>query len=889
MPLDPKTLLSCQNSRFSPSKCTSYCGQFTAPEDCALDAINTLTKCALCGCFAGSHIHPEAKPSSSESTSSKKPFPSSSATADTIFSSRPEVTASSTFTASPFRDHSKLRENRKDDSSETEKKERKEPLKTESKRRFDPSEEDRRERFDNITGRPTKKRKSKTGGATPVPKAVPPPKLVEFHVGLYGHTTLLDQGLAKKPTPSQWQSLYTDKRILKILLPENAQPSSICSAIETVFDSKLPPAVGIPRFSLINVVSPCPGKASILERVKEMGSMTVETLKMQVATLFARPRGILTKLMPNFFYIALSRGSPDLDPLPGGSDDGQVDPPVDPPVDAPVDAPVDTPAAPVDSPAEKDLGVEDKENVAPETDKDKPVNESPKNKTQDEQHRSPSPIILMSSEEPEELTFKFCSIDYRILIRMLTNMEGPADKFGLENCEWWTGPEERHLWLYSSFQDTKTSLVSWFRRLSEASSSIRYDVVFEQIAEIIIENILDHCTPLLALNATKASWDASEKAQFKLLFSLGPSGMDLILSCLQTLYDESEKAGRSFRQRIVKEYPDLYFRLKQLPTALLGLVRHFRETTLRREYDPKFGYAELKEKLDKDGHRLQKGFSASVFSFDLACIDLLGLSAFDIREHLIQAFGHITDSTRISPAALCGGVDGLHGFYSRLCEPILDWMDVKGKDYRKLYDMFGELCHALAERLDVLFSGPTSPSSSHHSNQYTPYSKAGSSKGKGKGKTSSGPPPTSASSPPPRASGSGSSSSGSRPSPPPHPSGSRPSASRPSPSSPSAFRPSPRPIKRTYGSRVEAAEGFARRVSTFSWENMVRQLLRDYPHPQLHRRLDITAVRRLPELAQFKKLCLVYHPDTNVTAGQEWIMITTILFQVINAAKEREL
>ncbi|KAE9395720.1 hypothetical protein BT96DRAFT_942237 [Gymnopus androsaceus JB14] len=645
---------------------------------------------------------------------STKPFPSGSATAETVFNSRPEMKASSMFSASPFRDHTKVRETRKEDPLESEKKES-------SKRKFDPSEEERRERFENITGRPTKKRKSKTGNATPVPKAVPPPKLTEFNVGL-------------------WQTLYTNKRILKILLPENASLSSICSAIETVFDATLgqAPTASGPRFSLLNVVTSSAGKTSHLERA-DMSSLSIEMLKM--ATLFARPRGVSTKIMPNFFYISLPQGCPDLD----HSDDGEI----------------------INS--DNNLEDDDKENIKPgkpskKEDGKMPRQESPAHepRMEQEQPQHPSPINLMS-EEPEDINLS--SVDFGILTRMLHNMEGPVDKAGLESCYWWTGPDERHLWLYSSFQDTRSSLVTWFRRLSTADSTIRRDVIFEQIAEMIVENILDTCTPLIALNATKASWNTSETEQFKLLFSLGPSGMDLILSCLQTLYEESEKAGISFRQRIVKDYPDLYQRLRELPTALLGLVRHFRETTFRRLYDPKFGFAELLEVLNKEGHRLP------------------GCSAFDIRQHLIQAFGHITNAARISPAALCGGTDGLHGFYERFCEPVLDWMDINRKDYRKIYDMFAELCHALAERLHV----------------------------------------------------------------------------------------------KVYGSRIEAAEAFARKVSTFSWENFVRQLLRDHPHPELHRRLDISVVRKLPESAQFKKLCLVYHPDTNVTGPQEWRLITTIL------------
>lgn len=92
---------------------------------------------------------------------------------------------------------------------------------------------------------------------------------------------------------------------------------------------------------------------------------------------------------------------------------------------------------------------------------------------------------------------------------------------------------------------------------------------------MIVEDILDPCTPLIALNATKAFWNASEIEQSKLLFSLGPSGMPLILSCLETVYEESERAGIYFCPRIVKDYPDLYKRLCELPNALLGLVCHF--------------------------------------------------------------------------------------------------------------------------------------------------------------------------------------------------------------------------------------------------------------------------------------------------------------------------
>ncbi len=48
----------------------------------------------------------------------------------------------------------------------------------------------------------------------------------------------------------------------------------------------------------------------------------------------------------------------------------------------------------------------------------------------------------------------------------------------------------------------------------------------------------------------------------------------------------------------------------------------------------------------------------------------------DVRERLNYAFGSIKNSTSMHASVLCRGKYGLHNFYSKFIEHILDWYDI---------------------------------------------------------------------------------------------------------------------------------------------------------------------------------------------------------------------
>lgn len=153
-------------------------------------------------------------------------------------------------------------------------------------------------------------------------------------------------------------------------------------------------------------------------------------------------------------------------------------------------------------------------------------------------------------------------------------------------------------------------LTNWFQRLAatsngkSASPDLIYQEVFRRIMDIISVNVIGNATDLVKLHRSIPVWTTFDDDEFTFIFSLGPSGMDLIVTCLETVFSEGEAAGPNFVRKFASNYCDIYQNLRELPTALLSLVKRFRERTFRGLWDPKNGYSQLIHVLDQQGQNL---------------------------------------------------------------------------------------------------------------------------------------------------------------------------------------------------------------------------------------------------------------------------------------------
>ncbi|KAJ4468009.1 hypothetical protein C8R41DRAFT_906042 [Lentinula lateritia] len=797
--LDPSLLGSCRNS---PPKCQAFCGIFCT-EDGLLDSVSASTKCLICGCFAASHIHPPDHKTQTTSTSmdppplssSKpfpKPFPSGSATANSIFGARSGLkTTAQQFSASPFRDHIKERETRRESTNVNATSD----PELGDKRRFNPAEADRKAQFDNITGRPKKKKKAdlpkSTKSSAKISESLPKP--VVFHVVLYGKPSLVSRGEATRPSSTEFQALWSSRRIRPISLPPHAAHFEICTAIELAFADLLPATVqpSDVQFCILQVQKVGRGQSALL-KLLEKDTFNVDDLRM--ASVSAKPKDIPSTVVKTCFYITLPSGSSDIDPV-------------------------------------------DSENST------KSTSGKPRKKSKKSDDYSSDDSIDFDEENgannmPKSLLLR--PLDFDILKRMLVNMAGPSDS---DHCDWWTTSSEHHF-IYSGYTDTTKMLTNWFQRLAatsngkSASPDLIYQEVFRRIMDIISVNVIGNATDLVKLHRSIPVWTTFDDDEFTFIFSLGPSGMDLIVTCLETVFSEGEAAGPNFVRKFASNYCDIYQNLRELPTALLSLVKRFRERTFRGLWDPKNGYSQLIHVLDQQGQNLPNGSVSSIFYHEMSHINLTSLSSADIRIGLEKVFGSITDSTKIHPSALCKGQYGLHGFYSRFAGDILDWMNMNrdGNDYKHIFNDFATLCGALADRIKTHFPSTQRASTSGHTS----------------GPSCSSPlrssfTPTSGSAP------------------------NQPSATVSSSSTSSS-------------SRVAAAQAFAERVKDFKWSEFVQALLQDYPHPELSKRLYFTDIKKLNKIQQYRKLYLIYHPDRN-RIPLEWNQIANILTQTIGYAR----
>ncbi|KAJ3859151.1 hypothetical protein EV359DRAFT_86749 [Lentinula novae-zelandiae] len=629
--LDPSLLGSCRNS---PPKCQAFCGIFCT-EDGLLDSVSASTKCLICGCFAASHIHPPDHKTQTTSTSmdppplssSKpfpKPFPSGSATANSIFGARSGLnTTAQQFSASPFRDHIKERETRRESTNVNATSD----PELGDKRRFNPAEADRKAQFDNITGRPKKKKKAdlpkSTKSSAKISESLPKP--VVFHIVLYGKPSLVSRGEATRPSSTEFQALWSLRRIRPISLPPHAAHFEICTAIELAFADLLPATVQPSdiQFCILQVQKVGRGQSALL-KLLEKDTFNVDDLCM--ASVSAKPKDIPSIVVKTCFYITLPTGSSDIDPV-------------------------------------------DSENST------KSTSGKPRKKSKKSDDYSSDDSIDFDEENganniPESLLLR--PLDFDILKRMLVNMAGPSDS---DHCDWWTTSSEHHF-IYSGYTDTTKMLTNWFQRLAatsngkSASPDLIYQEVFRRIMDIISVNVIGN---------------------FTFIFSLGSLGMDLIVTCLETVFSEGEAAGPNFVRKFASNYCDIYQNLRELPTALLSLVKRFRERTFRGLWDPKNEYSQLIHVLDQQGQNLPNGSVSSIFYHEMSHINLTSLSSADIRIGLEKASTVFMDF-------------------------ILDWMNMNrdGNDYKYIFNDFATLCGALADRIKTHFPSTQRASTSGH-------------------------------------------------------------------------------------------------------------------------------------------------------------------------------
>ncbi|KAJ3967636.1 hypothetical protein EV361DRAFT_953056 [Lentinula raphanica] len=121
--------------------------------------------------------------------------------------------------------------------------------------------------------------------------------------------------------------------------------------------------------------------------------------------------------------------------------------------------------------------------------------------------------------------------------------------------------------------------------------------------------------------------------------------------------------------------------------------------------------------LELYNNLLPKGNEFSLFTSDIAKINLMTQSVTNIKDGLVNTFGHLTNSTKIKPSVLCRGRYGLRALFYRQIECVLDWYDTSRKDY------------VLAERIVMHFtklsawsqmSPANSPPPHHHQTQSPP-------------------------------------------------------------------------------------------------------------------------------------------------------------------------
>ncbi|KAJ3711230.1 hypothetical protein C8R42DRAFT_648368 [Lentinula raphanica] len=376
------------------------------------------------------------------------------------------------------------------------------------KRRFDPLQALSccQSAFENITGRQKKKKKTTDSSKPPVKKA-PAVKLEMYHIALCGNMMDLVNDELQKLSIHAWKNIQELKRQREIQISPDASHYNICSAIHQAFDNVLPEAdPNSMRFCLLQVKIVGKGKVSMLKppNVQNLG-----VRELHLATISARPRELSKTLYPNFFFITLPEGSEDLETL-------------------------------IAQPKSKESSFKEKSYIKLKLFVEVTYSEDDNNEDQNEEGvKSES-----DSDLPQFALQPTWQDPFLVLIAVI----------GLE----------RHA-QYSCYLDIAESLKYWFMHLEEGGYSC---LVVDEILRLLEFRVLGSAKVLVKLSAQLPSWTKGQQDPFEETFSLGPGGIDLIVTCLQELYVHIDNADIAF-QKYLGDTSNLllYKSLLQFPSA----------------------------------------------------------------------------------------------------------------------------------------------------------------------------------------------------------------------------------------------------------------------------------------------------------------------------------
>lgn len=229
-------------------------------------------------------------------------------------------------------------------------------------------------------------------------------------------------------------------------------------------------------------------------------------------------------------------------------------------------------------------------------------------------------------------------------------------------------------------------------------------------------------------------------------FCLGPGGINILLDCLEELYVQFRQSPLLL-QKLFRQHQAVYDDLHELPSELLRLVQLFSSKYPRSVWDPKDGFSEFWEFLNK--HRKEIPVSHrhcilwTFLTFLLGWHCRFNFLSYDfcyrptdagfptVQQKLKDIFKSTSYSAQVMPnSVICSGEFGLDGLYSRHIHHLLDWMDIDHLQYAEFYQVFSTLCRGLTEKLREFVTGrsnssfTTSASSAIPSSSSVPTSKS---------------------------------------------------------------------------------------------------------------------------------------------------------------------
>ncbi|KAJ7664272.1 hypothetical protein B0H14DRAFT_3696973, partial [Mycena olivaceomarginata] len=90
---------------------------------------------------------------------------------------------------------------------------------------------------------------------------------------------------------------------------------------------------------------------------------------------------------------------------------------------------------------------------------------------------------------------------------------------------------------------------------------------------------------------------------------------------------------------------------------------------------------------------------------------------------------------------------------------------------------------------------------------------------------------------------------------------------------------------------VEDAIGLLRRTNTRYWQGVIQEIVERFPHPEEDRRLTMNVLLApgMTRARQYHMLSLAYHVDRNVSGSAHWRKVTGILSQILNDTRSSKL